>query len=40
MTSNIRVYYMKIKLKGGMPNDNRTQGSILIEQVLSPPISR
>ena len=35
MTSYESVNYKKNKLKGGMPDDNSTQGSVLIEQVFA-----
>ena len=37
MTSNEPVIYEKSKLKGCWPNDNPTQGSVLIEQTSSSP---
>ena len=39
MTSNEPVKYKKNKLKGGMPNDNPTQRSVLIEQAFSSPLN-
>ena len=39
MTSNKPIKKKKNKLKRGMPNDNPTQGSVLIEQVFSSPLN-